>query len=138
MKIDTGNLVTDPLYLALDALYSRGWVDLHKGKDHDPRGTVEWQAVLDLVRLDLTEAFRYTKTEEAEWQLVPKEWRADLEYWRHVLPMYNRPQYGIRTYSVRTKTFGMFEFHSICFGNPLLECPRWDCINGWTTSLPRS
>lgn len=47
---DTGNLVSDPLYEALDALYTRGWADLHKGRDHDPRGTVEWQRVLDLFR----------------------------------------------------------------------------------------
>lgn len=48
--LGTGNLASDPLCKALDALYSRGWADLHKGHDHDPRGTTEWQAVLDLFR----------------------------------------------------------------------------------------
>lgn len=48
--VDTGNLVSDPLYVALDALYSRGWTDHYKGRKHDPRGTNEWQAVLDLFR----------------------------------------------------------------------------------------
>ncbi len=49
--LDTGDLVNDPLYKALDKLYERGWVDKHKGRDYDPRGTVEWQSVLDLFRL---------------------------------------------------------------------------------------
>lgn len=49
-ELDTGNLVHDPLYTALDALYSRGWGDYHNKRDHDPRGTNEWQAVLDLFR----------------------------------------------------------------------------------------
>ena len=47
--VDSGNLVSDPLYLALDALYERGWTDSEKHK-HDPRGTNQWQAVLDLFR----------------------------------------------------------------------------------------
>jgi Lar family restriction alleviation protein len=46
---DNGNLVSDPLYLVLDALYERGWTDGEKHK-HDPRGTIQWQAVLDLFR----------------------------------------------------------------------------------------
>jgi len=49
--LDTGDLVNDPLYKALDKLYERGWVDKHKGRDYDPRGTEEWQGVLDLFRL---------------------------------------------------------------------------------------
>ena len=47
--VDTGNLVDDPLYKALDALYERGWSDSEKHK-HDPRGTNEWQAVQDIFR----------------------------------------------------------------------------------------
>jgi hypothetical protein len=47
--VDTGNLVSDPLYLALDALYARGWNDSERHKC-DARGTKEWQAVLDLFR----------------------------------------------------------------------------------------
>jgi hypothetical protein len=49
--LDTGDLVNDPLYKALDKLYERGWVDRNKGQDYDPRGTEEWQSVLDLFRL---------------------------------------------------------------------------------------
>ena len=49
--LDSGNFVTDKLYTALDKLYSRGWLDLHKGRHYDPRGTVEWQMVLDLCRV---------------------------------------------------------------------------------------
>lgn len=48
--MDTGDLIKDPLYLALDALYQRGWDDLHQGRKYDPRGTKEWQSVLDLFR----------------------------------------------------------------------------------------
>lgn len=51
MKMDTGNLVDDVLYKALDELYLRGWQDRNKGKDYDPRGTTQWQDVLDLFRL---------------------------------------------------------------------------------------
>jgi len=49
-ELDTGNLVDDPLYKAFDALYSKGWAD---GESHkfDPRGSNEWQAVLDLFRV---------------------------------------------------------------------------------------
>ena len=49
--LDTGDLVNDPLYKTLDKLYERGWIDKHKEQDYDPRGTTEWQSVLDLFRL---------------------------------------------------------------------------------------
>ncbi|KRG43191.1 hypothetical protein ARC78_07440 [Stenotrophomonas pictorum JCM 9942] len=49
-ELDTGNLINDPLYLALDALYQRGWTDLHRKWKNDPRGTLEWDSVLDLFR----------------------------------------------------------------------------------------
>lgn len=49
-EMDTGDLIKDPLYLALDALYQRGWDDLHQGRKYDPRGAKEWQSVLDLFR----------------------------------------------------------------------------------------
>ncbi len=49
--LDTGDLVNDPLYKALDKLYERGWVDKHQERDYDPRGTEAWQSVLDLFRL---------------------------------------------------------------------------------------
>lgn len=49
--LDTGNLIDDPLYLALDALYQRGWTDLHQKRKNDPRGAREWQSVLDLFRV---------------------------------------------------------------------------------------
>ena len=50
-SLDTGDLVNDPLYQALDKLYERGWIHKHKERDYDPRGTIEWQSVLDLFRL---------------------------------------------------------------------------------------
>jgi hypothetical protein len=34
-------------YALADAAYRRGWEDRHRGKDYDPRGTAEWQAVAD-------------------------------------------------------------------------------------------
>ena len=37
------NIADDPLYKALDELYARGWADRHKGRDYDPRGTIEWE-----------------------------------------------------------------------------------------------
>ncbi len=49
-EIDTGNLIADPLYLAFDALYQRGWADLERGQRNDPRGSKEWQFALDVVR----------------------------------------------------------------------------------------
>ena len=48
VPVHDGNYADGELYKILDALYHRGWVDLHKGRDYDPRGTVEWQAVLDM------------------------------------------------------------------------------------------
>lgn len=50
-QLDTGNLVHDPLYLALDALYERGWRDGEKSK-FDPRGTIQWGDVLTMFRLN--------------------------------------------------------------------------------------
>jgi hypothetical protein len=38
------------LYNAVDALYSSGWDDRHCERDYDPRGTAEWQAVVDVFR----------------------------------------------------------------------------------------
>jgi len=49
-RLDTGNLADDVLYIALDNLYNRGWVDKHKNCPYDPRGTKDWQEVLDLFR----------------------------------------------------------------------------------------
>ena len=52
LKMDTGNLCDDPLYKAIDALYNRGWTDYHRNnRRHDPRGTREWQTILDMFRL---------------------------------------------------------------------------------------
>ena len=51
LKMDTGNLCDDPLYKAIDALYNRGWTDYHRKNRHDPRGTREWQTILDMFRL---------------------------------------------------------------------------------------
>jgi hypothetical protein len=51
LKMDTGNLCDDPLYKAIDALYNRGWTDYHRSNRHDPRGTREWQTILDMFRL---------------------------------------------------------------------------------------
>lgn len=48
--LDTGNLCGGPLYLSLDALYQRGWTDLHQKRKNDPRGAREWQYVHDLFR----------------------------------------------------------------------------------------
>jgi len=48
--LDTGNFVSDPLYLALDQLYRRGRDDEAGSQKDDPRAKVEWQAVLDLFR----------------------------------------------------------------------------------------
>ena len=53
-NLDTGNLIDDPLYKALDALYERGWRDYFQGHSFDPRGSKEWQDVLDLFRLSDT------------------------------------------------------------------------------------
>jgi hypothetical protein len=49
--VDTGDLVNDPLYNALDNLYARGWRDSHQKRHYDPRGTKEWQSVLDIFRI---------------------------------------------------------------------------------------
>ena len=49
-KVDTGDLVYDPLYNALDDLYHRGWRDYHQKRRSDPRGCKQWQVVLDLFR----------------------------------------------------------------------------------------
>lgn len=43
-----GNYADGALYKILDDLYERGWADKHKGRDYDPRGTAEWQTLLDL------------------------------------------------------------------------------------------
>ena len=51
IELDTGDLVNDPLYNAMDCLYERGYLDKHRAQGYDPRGTKEWQAVLDLFRL---------------------------------------------------------------------------------------
>lgn len=51
VPMDTGNLADDVLYKALDELYHRGWQDRNKERDYDPRGTTQWQDVLDLFRL---------------------------------------------------------------------------------------
>lgn len=59
--IDSGNLVDDALYRAFDELYFRGWQDRHKGKDYDPRGTTQWQAVLDLFRYQRDELLAVMK-----------------------------------------------------------------------------
>jgi len=48
-KVDTGDLVYDPLYNALDDLYNRGWRDHYQERRSAPRGD-QWQAVLDLFR----------------------------------------------------------------------------------------
>lgn len=50
VTLDTGNLADDLLYDALDELYRRGWQDRNKERDYDPRGTTQWQKVLDLFR----------------------------------------------------------------------------------------
>jgi len=63
--VDTGNLVSDPLYKALDALYERGHADYDR-KKYDPRGTNEWQAVLDLFRL----CARSSVPEWRPWQVT--------------------------------------------------------------------
>lgn len=70
--VDTGNLISDPLYLALDALYSRGWTD--RGRhDHDPRGTNEWQAVLDIYRANAAPAQAPINPAEIDRKLVGGE-----------------------------------------------------------------
>ena len=51
LKMDTGDLINDPFYEALDELYHRGWSDRNKELKYDPRGTKQWQNVLDLFRL---------------------------------------------------------------------------------------
>lgn len=55
VPMDTGNLADDVLYKALDELYRRGWNDRNKERDYDPRGTTQWQDVLDLFRLKKTQ-----------------------------------------------------------------------------------
>ncbi len=51
VPMDTGDLANDILYKAFDELYLRGWQDRNNGRDYDPRGTTQWQNVLDLFRL---------------------------------------------------------------------------------------
>lgn len=76
--LDTGNLADDPLYRALDRLYERGWLDKHNEDNYDPRGTQEWQDVLDLFRLSratppaatgwVPEYWLVTRDDGAEWK----------------------------------------------------------------------
>lgn len=40
----------DKIHTALDELYNCGWKDRNNERDYDPRGTDQWQVVLDLFR----------------------------------------------------------------------------------------
>lgn len=68
--IDTGNLISDPLYLALDALYDKGWTDRHQDRKHDARGTQAWQDVLDLFRAAITDSAEQMQFMREDWKRV--------------------------------------------------------------------
>jgi hypothetical protein len=86
--LDTGNLVSDPLYLALDALYMRGWNDGNVNK-RDARGTNEWQAVLDLFRsrpaaVDVPDGWKLVPVDVQAIEAVVEALRKEGEFARGV------------------------------------------------------
>lgn len=70
-KIAGGNLIDDPLYRGLDALYDRAWTDCHQRRKFDPRGCREWESLANLVRSALTPPEGYV--------LVPVELPVEME-----------------------------------------------------------
>jgi len=48
-NIDSGNLVDDVFYRALDSIYQRGWHDQFHNRPYDARGNKEWQFAFNLM-----------------------------------------------------------------------------------------